>query len=79
VPGLKEAIGALAPGGYTDILTTPYGFHVLRMAEVKKGDTLPFDDVKGKIHERIVVEESEKRYKEYMEKLKQSAYIEVKI
>ncbi|MCX5807878.1 MAG: peptidyl-prolyl cis-trans isomerase [Proteobacteria bacterium] len=79
VPGLKEAIGALAPGGYTEILTTPYGFHVLRLAEVKKGNTLPFDDVKGKIHERIVVVESEKRYKEYMEKLKQSAYIEVKI
>jgi len=79
VPGLKGAIGMLAPGGYTEILTTPYGFHVLRLAEVKKGNTLPFDDVKGKIHERIVVEESEKRYKEYMEKLKQSAYIEVKI
>ncbi|MCX5818107.1 MAG: peptidyl-prolyl cis-trans isomerase [Proteobacteria bacterium] len=79
VPGLKEAIGTLTPGGYTEILTTPYGFHVLRLAEVKKGDTLPFDDVKGKIHERIVVVESEKRYKEYMEKLKQSAYIEVKI
>ena len=79
VPGLREAIGALAPGGYTDILTTPYGFHVLRQAEVKKGNTLPFDEVKGKIHERIVIEESEKRYKEYMEKLKQSAYIEVKI
>lgn len=79
VPGLKEAIGKLTPGGYTDILTTPYGFHVLRVAEVKKGDTLLFDDVKGKIHERIVAEESEKRYKEYMEKLKQSAYIEVKI
>ena len=79
VPGLRGAIGMLAPGGYTEILTTPYGFHVLRLAEVKKGNTLPFDDVKGKIHERIVVEESEKRYKEYMEKLKQSAYIEVKI
>jgi peptidyl-prolyl cis-trans isomerase SurA len=79
VPGLKEAIGALAPGGYTDILTTPYGFHVLRLAEVKKGDTLPFDEVKVKIHERIVAEESEKRYKEFMDKLKQSAYIEVKI
>lgn len=79
VPGLKGAIGMLAPGGYTEILTTPYGFHVLRLAEVKKGNTLPFDDVKGKIHERIVVQESEKRYKEYMEKLKQSAYIEVKI
>ena len=79
VPGLREAIGALAPGGYTDILTTPYGFHILRQAEVKKGDSLPFDDVKGKIHERIVAEESEKRYKEYIGKLQQSAYIEVKI
>jgi peptidyl-prolyl cis-trans isomerase SurA len=79
VPGLKESLEALRPGEYSQILSTPYGFHILRLAEVKKGDTLLFDDVKGKIHERIVAEESDKRYKEYIGNLKNSAYIEVKI
>jgi peptidyl-prolyl cis-trans isomerase SurA len=79
VPGLKEAIGTLRAGEYSQILSTPYGFHILRVADIKKGDMLPFDEVKGIIHERIVVEESEKRYKEYIDKLRASAYIEVKI
>jgi len=79
VPGLKEGVETLPAGGYTQVLATPYGFHILRVVEVKKGDTLPFEEVKGRIHERIVFEESEKRYKDYMDKLKKAAYIEVKI
>ncbi len=79
VPGLKEAVEAVPPGSYSQVLVTPYGFHILKVGEVKKGDTLPFEEVKGKIHERIVFEESEKRYKDYMDKLRKSAYIEVKI
>ncbi|RPJ56756.1 MAG: hypothetical protein EHM12_09930 [Dehalococcoidia bacterium] len=79
IPGLRGAVEQLGPGGYTQILTTPYGFHILRLAEVKKGEILPFDEIKGKLHERIVAEESEKRYKEYIDKLRMSSYIEVKI
>lgn len=79
VPGLKETVGTLTPGAYSQVLTTPYGFHIIRLYEIKKGEVLPFEEMKEKIHERIIVEESEKRYKEYMEKLKQSSYIEVKI
>lgn len=79
VPGLKEVVGTLMPNSYSQILNTPYGFHIILLSDIKKGDTMPFDEIKGKIHERIIAEESEKRYKEYMEKLKQSSYIEVKI
>jgi hypothetical protein len=47
--------------------------------EIKKSDLLPFEKVKDKIHERIVLQESEKRSNEYINKLRQSSYIEVKI
>jgi peptidyl-prolyl cis-trans isomerase D len=64
---------------YTDVVATPYGFHILRLVEVKTGGVMSYESVKGKLHERIVQEESEKRYKEYVNKLRKSSYIEVKI
>jgi peptidyl-prolyl cis-trans isomerase SurA len=79
IPELREAIRLLTPGTYTRVVQTPYGFHILKLAEVKKGDAVPFEEVREKIAETLFQIESERRYKEYMEKLKSSAYIEVKI
>jgi len=79
VPQLRGAIQALTPGAYTDIIRTPYGFLILELVEAKKGDTVAFEAVKDKIHARMIQEESEKRYKEYIDKLRKSSYIEVKI
>lgn len=79
IPELRDAVSSIAQGANTQVLRTPYGFHILKLIEVKKGETLAFDTVKDKIHARIVQEESEKRYKEYVAKLRRASYIEVKI
>jgi peptidyl-prolyl cis-trans isomerase SurA len=79
IPELKGAVRTLAPGEHTDIIRTPYGFLILKLIETKKGDTIAFEAVKDNIHERIIQEESEKRYREYINKLRKSSYIEVKI
>lgn len=79
MPELRQAVRALVPGAYTSIIGTPYGFLILKLIETKRGDTIAFELVKDKIHERIVREESEKRYKDYINKLRKASYIEVKI
>jgi len=79
LPTLKDAVKVLVPNTYSGVVSTPYGFHILKLVEIKKSDIQPFDAVKDKIHERIVLQESEKRYKDYITKLRQSSYIEVKI
>ncbi len=79
MPQLKEPLALITPGSYTQVIQTPYGFHILKLMEVKKSDTLPFETVKDAIHEKIVLDESQKRYKEYIDKLRKSSYIEVKI
>jgi len=76
---LRQAIMALAPGSYTRIIETPYGFHIMKLKETKKGKTENFEDVKSKVREMVYQRESQKRYKEYLAKLKSSAYIEMKI
>lgn len=79
IPELKEGLNVILPGTYTHVIRTPYGFHILKLLEEKKGDLIPYEQVKTRIHERIVQVESEKRYKEFIEKLRKSSYIEVKI
>ncbi|MCX5812601.1 MAG: peptidylprolyl isomerase [Proteobacteria bacterium] len=79
IPELKGAVRTLTPGEYTSVIRTPYGFLILKLIETKQGETVAFETVKDKIHERIIQEESEKKYKEYINKLRKSSYIEVKI
>jgi peptidyl-prolyl cis-trans isomerase SurA len=78
IPELREPIRLLTPGAFTAVLKTPYGLHILRLVDVNQGDTLSFDQVKERIHTRIVQEESEKKYKDYITKLRATSYIEVK-
>ncbi len=79
IPQLREVAGLLAIGAYSSIITTPYGFHILKLSEKKKGETMTFEMAKDIINEKIIQEESEKRYKDYIAKLRKSSYIEVKI
>lgn len=79
IPQLRAAVGFLSPGVYSSIIITPYGYHILKLNEKKKGDMLTFEMARDSIHEKLVQEESDKRYKEYVGKLRKGSYIEVKI
>ncbi|HEY3276286.1 MAG TPA: peptidylprolyl isomerase [Syntrophorhabdaceae bacterium] len=79
IPEFKGAVNFLVPGGYTQLVSSPYGLHILKLVEVRQGGTIPFDTVKPRIKEKLVQEQSQKRYKEYIEKLRKASYIEVKI
>jgi peptidyl-prolyl cis-trans isomerase SurA len=79
IPQLRAVVSFLTPGVYSSISTTPYGFHILKLIEKKKGETMTFEMARENIHEKIVQVESEKRYKDYIGKLRKGSYIEVKI
>lgn len=79
IPELKDALKDLKEGEYTQPIRTQYGFHILLLKERKKGEVLPFEEVKDEIKRKLIMEESEKRYKDYIEKLKKNSYIEVKL
>jgi len=79
IPPLRAAVGNLIPGAYTPIIGTPYGLIIVKLLEVNKGAAISFEEAKTGIHERIVQEEADKRYKDYISKLRKSSYIEVKL
>jgi peptidyl-prolyl cis-trans isomerase SurA len=79
LPTLRDAIVNLPTGSYSIIIPTPYGLHILKLVELKKAEVLPYEAVKASINERMVMEESSKRYKDYMDRIKKTSYIEIKI
>lgn len=79
MPELKDAISLLLPGSFSHPVRSQYGFHIIKLIQAKKAETLPFETIRERIRERLVQVESDRRYKEYIEKLKAASYIEVKI
>ena len=79
IPELRQALSLLVPGTYSHPVSTSYGVHIVKLLEVRKSDAPPFDSVKDEVSARLLQKESERRYKEYIAKLRASAYIEVKI
>jgi peptidyl-prolyl cis-trans isomerase SurA len=79
IPALRNAVSLLTAGNYSNVVRTPYGFHILKLIELKKMESAPFEAVKDRIHQILIMRESEKRYRDYITKVRASSYIEVKI
>ena len=79
LPTLREALSNLQPGAFSAVVPTPYGLHIMKLIEVKKVGVQPYEEVKKVVGERMMMEESTKRYRDYIDKVKKSSYIEVKI
>jgi peptidyl-prolyl cis-trans isomerase SurA len=79
IPTLAAALSQTPVGRYTPVVPTPYGFIILKLNEMKQGDAIPYEALKDVLQERVVQEESAKKYREYLDKARESSYIEVKI
>ena len=53
VPAFEEAAYALKEGEISEIVRTPFGYHIIKVEEIKEARTKPLDEVKGEIVEAI--------------------------
>jgi peptidyl-prolyl cis-trans isomerase C len=77
VPEFERAAFALRPGAISDPVTTPYGYHVLKLHEILPARKLPLAEVKDQIHETLLRLEVEKQLEPYVEKLRREAGVKV--
>ena len=49
VPAIERAIASLVPGGISDVIETPEGFHIVRVEEKKPKQFRPFEEVRFEI------------------------------
>jgi peptidyl-prolyl cis-trans isomerase SurA len=79
MPELEEVGFKLKVGEISDLVSSPMGFHILRVLERKGGEPRPFAAVESKIRDEMIQIEAEKKYNEWMKDLKSKAFIQIKL
>ena len=78
VAPLAQALKELTPGTLSSPIDTQVGVHLLIVEEVKEPQPYPFEEVERVIHAQLLKQKSEEAYNEWMNRLKQQAFIDVK-
>jgi parvulin-like peptidyl-prolyl isomerase len=78
VAPLAQALKELTPGTLSSPIDTQVGVHLLIVEEVKEPQPYPFEEVERVIHAQLLKQRSEEAYNEWMNRLKQQAFIDVK-
>ena len=79
VPSFEEAVYKLKVGEVSDVVKTQFGFHIIKLVDIKKAGTTPLSEVEESIKMFLKRQKGEEVFKEFVAKLRSSASIEKKI
>ena len=77
-PDLEKAILSLKPGEVSDLVSTPIGFHIIKLESRSSGTAKSFESVKGEIEEIIYRKKSEERFSQWAKELRGKATVEIR-
>jgi peptidyl-prolyl cis-trans isomerase C len=77
VPAFDQVAFALKPGQISDIVTTQFGYHIIKVTERRVASTVPFEQVSERIKEYLTEQQKQKKAQAFIQSLKQKAKIEV--
>ncbi|MGB2817395.1 MAG: SurA N-terminal domain-containing protein [Burkholderiaceae bacterium] len=62
VKPFEEAVFKLQPGEISDIVESDFGFHIIRLTEVKPAQIRPFEQVRGDIERDLKTQQAQKEF-----------------
>lgn len=77
LPEFKMAAFALAPGQISEVLTTAFGYHILKVSEKMPAQKVPIEKARKDIQDLLVEQAVQKRMPGYFHELKQQAGVQV--
>jgi peptidyl-prolyl cis-trans isomerase SurA len=77
-PELRKMIEGMKVGDITQALRTAQGYQILQLASKTETETLPFDQARQQISERVFTDKRQAEFLKYLEKLRGEAFIEWK-
>jgi peptidyl-prolyl cis-trans isomerase C len=77
VPAFDQVAFALKPGQISDIVTTQFGYHIIKVTDRRAASTVPFEQVSERIKEFLAEQQKQQKAQAFIDSLKQKAKIEV--
>ena len=77
-PDLRKLVEAMKPGDVSEPLRTPRGYQLLKLEAITPTQTLPLDQAREQISERVFTDKRKAEFQKYLEKLRAQAIIEWK-
>jgi peptidyl-prolyl cis-trans isomerase C len=77
VPPFDQAAFALKPGEISDVVTTDFGYHIIKLTEKKDGSLVPLEQVKPRVIEFLTNQKKQERVDTFINEAKKRAKIEV--
>ena len=79
VPAFDKVAFELKPGQVSDVVTTQFGYHVIKVIDHKAGRVVPFEEAQGRIKDYLGREKKQAHADKFIEGLKKKSKIEVLI
>jgi hypothetical protein len=77
IPEVEAAAFSMKPGQYSDLISTEFGLHIVRLNQIIPAKTRPLPEVSEDIRELLIQRELELRIPEYAQRLKLEQKVEV--
>ncbi|MEI7816841.1 MAG: peptidylprolyl isomerase [Desulfuromonadales bacterium] len=78
-PDLEKTIISLKPGEISDLVSTPIGFHIIKLETRVAGTTKTFESLKSDIEEILYRKKSEERFTQWAKDLRGKASVEIRV
>jgi peptidyl-prolyl cis-trans isomerase C len=76
MPAFETAAFSLKTNEVSDIVITPFGFHVIKLYEKIPAQTIAYADAEKKLKDLLALKEVQKGFPDYVEKLKKEANLQ---